>query len=105
MLRVVLELDGYEVHDAPDGLAGLDLARALEPEVMIVDIGLPGLDGYELARRIRATDFGRRARLIAVSGYGQAEDRRRSADAGFDVHLVKPVDEAALAQAMRGNAA
>jgi signal transduction histidine kinase len=105
MLRVVLELDGYEVHDAPDGLAGLDMARSLEPDIMIVDIGLPGLDGYELARRIRATDFGRRARLIAVSGYGQAEDRRRSLDAGFDVHLVKPVDEVALAQAMRRNAA
>jgi signal transduction histidine kinase/CheY-like chemotaxis protein len=101
MLRVVLELDGHEVHVANEGLTGLEMALSLAPDVAIVDIGLPGIDGYEVARRIRASDAGRAMKLVALSGYGQAEDRRRSREAGFDLHLVKPVEEAVLAEAIR----
>jgi CheY-like chemotaxis protein len=90
MLRSVLELEGHEVVVAEDGGAGLEAARSVRPDVAVIDVGLPGLDGYEVGRRIRS-DLGLSARLIAVTGYGQAEDRRRSQDAGFDAHLVKPV--------------
>jgi signal transduction histidine kinase/ActR/RegA family two-component response regulator len=98
-LRRVLELDGHEVQDAEDGPQGLELALASRPEVVIVDIGLPGLDGYEVARRLRAT-LGDTPLLIALTGYGQPEDRRLSLDAGFDVHLVKPVSPEHLAVAL-----
>jgi two-component system, sensor histidine kinase len=101
MLRVVLELDGHDVHVASEGLAGLEMALSLRPDAAIVDIGLPGIDGYEVARRIRASDAGRAMKLVALSGYGLAEDRRQSREAGFDLHLVKPVEEAVLAEAIR----
>jgi signal transduction histidine kinase len=82
---------GYQVSEAGDGIEGLCLALAGRPDVAVVDIGLPGLDGYELARRMRA-EWGGGTRLIALTGYGQAEDRQRALDAGFDIHLVKPVE-------------
>jgi signal transduction histidine kinase/ActR/RegA family two-component response regulator len=91
MLRVQLTLAGHEVHDAADGPTGVAQARALAPDVALVDVGLPGVDGYEVARRIRASDAGRSLRLVAITGYGQAEDRQRALDAGFDTHLTKPV--------------
>ena len=95
MLRHLLEQAGHEVYEAADGLTGLDRALALEPDAAVIDIGLPGLDGYEVARRIRAA--GRAdTLLVAVTGYGQAGDRQRSAEAGFDAHLTKPVDPLAL---------
>jgi signal transduction histidine kinase/ActR/RegA family two-component response regulator len=90
MLRSILELEGHRVEVAEDGTAGLEAARSFRPDVAVIDIGLPGLDGYEVGRRIRS-DLGLSAMLIALTGYGQAEDRRRSEDAGFDAHLVKPV--------------
>jgi CheY-like chemotaxis protein/anti-sigma regulatory factor (Ser/Thr protein kinase) len=90
MLRNLLRLLGHEVHEARDGASGVDEARRLRPDVALIDIGLPGIDGYEVARRIRADVPG--ARLVAVTGYGQPEDRERTRAAGFDVHLVKPVD-------------
>jgi CheY-like chemotaxis protein len=90
MLRYLLERAGHEVHDAPDGATGLDRALSLGPDVAVVDVGLPGLDGYELARRIRAA--GRRDMfLIAVTGYGQSEARQRGLEAGFDAYLTKPI--------------
>ena len=90
MLRYLLERAGHEVHDAADGATGLDRALSLGPDVAVVDVGLPGLDGYELARRIRAA--GRRDMfLIAVTGYGQSEARRRGLEAGFDAYLTKPI--------------
>jgi CheY-like chemotaxis protein len=101
MLRVMLELDGHDVHEAEDGVTGLAQALRLLPDVAIVDIGLPGLDGCELARQLRATGAGRKMILVAVSGYGQPEDQRLSREAGFDAHLVKPVDGDTLTHAIR----
>jgi CheY-like chemotaxis protein len=91
-LRLFLEEWGYRVEEAADGPSGL--ARALEGafDVALIDVGLPGLDGYAVAERIRAAPVGRRLRLVALTGYGQPEDRRRAREAGFDAHVVKPVD-------------
>ena len=99
MLRDTLEIAGHEVIDRPDGATGLDAALSLRPDAAIVDIGLPGLSGYELARRIRAASDGRMT-LIALTGYGQDEDRQRALQAGFDLHIVKPVETARLLQAV-----
>ena len=101
-LRVWLELDGHEVHETEDGITALAQACSLQPDVAIIDIGLPGLDGWTLARRLRATDAGRGMILVAISGYGQQADQQRSRLAGFDVHLVKPVDLDALTDAIYG---
>ena len=85
--------DTNVVHDGP---AALEAADAFRPEVVLLDIGLPGLDGYEVARRLRADSRHTGLRLVAISGYGQAQDQQRSREAGFDHHLVKPVDYRAL---------
>ena len=100
-LRALLELEGYTVDAAASGPLGLDLARERSPEVALIDIGLPGVDGYEVARRIR-TFTGPRPYLIALTGYGQPEDVKRAIDAGFDAHLLKPVDPDALAHVLSG---
>ena len=94
-LGALLELEGHVVAAAGEGHQALDLVRATDPDIALVDIGLPGIDGYEVARRVRALD-GRRPVLIALTGYGQPEDRRRASEAGFDGMLVKPVDPTAL---------
>jgi len=99
MLRVMLEVDGHRVRVAEEGRSGVKLARAARPDVALIDIGLPGLDGYEVGRRLRA-ELGRSIRLVAVTGYGQADDRKKSSDAGFDAHLVKPVTPEALRDAL-----
>jgi len=83
-----------------DGLKAIEAARAARPDVVLLDIGLPGIDGYELAVRLRGAPETRSACLIAVSGYGQESDRERSAAAGFDFHLTKPVEPARLAAAI-----
>jgi signal transduction histidine kinase len=90
MLRALLTLAGHEVHESADGPSGLAAAVAIEPDLVLIDIGLPGMEGHEVARRIRASERGKSMRLIAISGYGQAADRRRSFEAGFDAHLTKP---------------
>ena len=95
-LRALLELEGHRVEAAPSGPLGLELARQRTPDVALIDIGLPEVDGYEVARRMRTLD-GPRPYLIALTGYGQPEDLRRARDAGFDAHLLKPVDPDALA--------
>ena len=97
MLRHLLETAGHEVHEAADGRQGLDMALTLRPDVALVDLGLPGLDGFEIARQLRAVDERRNMLLVAVTGYGSSDDRERSLLAGFDVHLVKPVDPDLLA--------
>jgi CheY-like chemotaxis protein len=90
-MRALLELEGHAVEAAADGIHGIELARQKNPDVALIDIGLPGMDGYEVARRIRALG-GPRPFLVALTGYGQPEDRQQAAEAGFDAHLVKPVD-------------
>jgi CheY-like chemotaxis protein len=85
------------VRVAADGLSGLEAVRASTPDIALIDIGLPKMDGYELARHIRAESNGpQRPYLVAVTGYGLPEDRARTREAGFDLHLVKPVDAATL---------
>ncbi|HET8533489.1 MAG TPA: MASE1 domain-containing protein [Methylomirabilota bacterium] len=102
MLRHLLHRAGHEVHEAAEGTDGLARALALAPDAVIVDIGLPGLDGYAIARRLRETGPPG-VLLVAITGYGQDGDRQRSREAGFDVHLTKPIDplvlDALLAQA------
>ena len=95
-LSKLLKLLGHEVQTANDGHQAVDLARILKPEIILLDIGLPGIDGYAVARMLRQEDCCRDAQMIAVSGYGQDEDLRRSKESGFDHHLVKPVDFNAL---------
>ena len=87
---------GHDVRVARDGPGALEAATIHEPEVAFLDIGLPGMSGYELARRLRSHPAMERALLVAMTGYGQQEDRRRSQEAGFDYHLVKPTDLNAL---------
>jgi PAS domain S-box-containing protein len=103
MLKYLLELAGHEVHEASNGPAGLDAILHLRPDVALVDLGLPGFDGFELARRVRASAEGDRVRLVALTGYGLPEDQRRSREAGFDTHLVKPADSARLANVIAGS--
>lgn len=91
LLRELLEAEGYEVQLARDGVSAVQLAATQLPDVCVLDIGLPGMDGYEVARRIRRMDPERRLRLIAVTGWGSDADRKMSVDAGFDTHLVKPI--------------
>jgi CheY-like chemotaxis protein/anti-sigma regulatory factor (Ser/Thr protein kinase) len=91
-LARLLGLLGHSVHVAHDGKEAIEAARGFEPQVVLLDIGLPTMDGYQVAREIRMQEFGKSARIIAITGYGQEEDRRRSYEAGFDHHLVKPID-------------
>ncbi len=91
-LATLLELGGHEVFSAANGALALESAERNLPEVALLDIGMPKLDGYEVARRIRAQPWGRTITLVALTGWGQDSDRRRSGEAGFDSHLVKPLD-------------
>ncbi|MEA3181834.1 MAG: hypothetical protein QOI59_5357, partial [Gammaproteobacteria bacterium] len=101
-LALVLELDGHVTKTGYSAQDALELAVSFEPDVMLLDIGLPEMDGYEVARRVRA--FGRPAdiKLIALTGYGQGDDLRRAQEAGFDDHLVKPVDFETLSRSLAG---
>jgi CheY-like chemotaxis protein len=91
-LGMLLRVTGHEVQLAHDGPSALTAASSFRPEVVLLDIGLPGMDGYEVARRLRRQEGSEKALLVALTGYGQAEDFRRSQEAGFDQHLVKPAD-------------
>lgn len=91
-LSLLLELDGHEVNVVHDGRGALEAAQRLQPELAIIDIGMPQLNGYEVARAIRNEEWGTTIRLIALTGWGQEEDKRRAYAAGFDAHLTKPVD-------------
>jgi CheY-like chemotaxis protein len=91
-LATLLQLSGHEVYTAANGAVALESAEQHRPEVALLDIGMPKLDGYEVARRIRAQPWGQRITLVALTGWGQDSDRRRSQEAGFDSHLVKPLD-------------
>ncbi len=96
MMRLLLEMSGHEVHAAADGPSGVEAATRLQPDVALIDVGLPGIDGHEVARRIRSAPGGERPVLLALTGYGQQEDRKIALAAGIDDHLVKPVDPARL---------
>jgi len=100
-LRMLLDLLGMEVRTAHDGTSGLAAAAEFAPELVLLDIGMPDMDGYELARRLRAAHGAQCAKLVVVSGWGQPEDRQRSADAGVDAHLVKPVGLEQLQEVLR----
>lgn len=95
-LAELLQLSGNETHIANDGDQALDSAERLQPDVVFLDIGLPRMDGYAVARAIRGQPWGQQMKLVALTGWGQPEDRSRSAEAGFDHHLVKPVDVAVV---------
>lgn len=103
MLQMLLEMYGHEVFEAEDGPRGVELTLSLRPAIAFVDIGLPGLDGYEVARQVRAREDPQEHRtfLVALTGYGQSEDRRRAEEAGFDLHLVKPLNPDALSQLLQ----
>lgn len=99
-MQMMLATHGYQVLSAADGMEGLELAGEQQPDVALIDIGLPGIDGYEVARRLRADPATRDIRLIALTGYGLDADQRRAIDAGFDMHLVKPVELDRLIKAL-----
>jgi CheY-like chemotaxis protein len=92
IMERMLQLKGYPVHSCHSGQDGLDTAERLHPAVIILDLAMPGLDGYEVCQRLRAQSWGASIRLIALSGYSSEADQALSAQMGFDAHLVKPVD-------------
>jgi CheY-like chemotaxis protein len=96
-LRMMLEVQGHDACAAYTGPAALEALEQFDAEVVLLDLGMPQMDGFEVARRIRATPRGGEILLVALTGWGQPEDRRRTAEAGFDEHLTKPVDAARLA--------
>jgi signal transduction histidine kinase/ActR/RegA family two-component response regulator len=99
-MRLLIGLEGHQVLEARDGLEGVRCALRERPDIAFVDIGLPGIDGYEVARQLRANAATRTMTLVALTGYGQDNDRSRALEAGFDLHLVKPMDPEAVMQAI-----
>ena len=100
-LALLLKLSGHEVHTAPDGPSGLDAVAEFQPDVVLLDIGMPGMDGYEVARHIRQSPSLRDVCLVALTGWGQEEDVRFAHASGFDHHLLKPVDLNRLMDTLR----
>lgn len=103
-LTMLLSFKGHEVRTAFDGLAAVELAENFRPDLMLVDIGMPKMDGYDAARTIRGMPWGRGTVLVALTGWGQEDDKRRAVEAGFDHHFTKPVDLGALETLLTGNA-
>jgi len=101
-LAMLLRLKGNDVRTAHDGVEALEVSEQFQPEIVLLDIGLPKLNGYDVARRIRQRPWGQDALLIALTGWGNDEDRRLSQEAGFNFHIVKPVDLAALEELLAG---
>jgi CheY-like chemotaxis protein len=95
-LEMLLQIAGHETYTAREGKGALELAERVRPDAVLLDIGLPGLNGYDVCRRIRTEPWGKDLMLVALTGWGQDEDRRRSKEAGFDAHMVKPVDAEVL---------
>jgi CheY-like chemotaxis protein len=95
-MEILLKHFGYDVETAGDGLSAIDVARRQRPHFVLLDIGLPGIDGYETACRLKREESCQASVLVAISGYGRDEDRRRSREVGFDHHFIKPVDYPAL---------
>ena len=99
-LKVLLEHDGHVVHATQDGEGAIELARSVKPDFLLLDIGMPKLNGYDVARHIRAQPWGREMRLVAITGWGQPEDQSRAIEAGFDYHLTTPVPLELLAEVL-----
>ncbi len=97
-LVLMLSLMGHEVRSAHDGMEALEVAEACRPDVIFLDIGLPRLNGYEVCRQIRRRPWGEAICIVAVTGWGQEVDRDRSHDAGFNAHMVKPMDVSILTE-------
>jgi DNA-binding response OmpR family regulator len=95
-LAMLLRMKGHDVRTAYDGLEAIDAALSHKPEIVLLDVGLPRLNGFDVARRLRESEDLRTVILVALTGWGHDEDRRRSKEAGFDHHMVKPADPAAL---------
>ncbi len=100
MLALLMQMSGHTTRIAHDGPQALTAAEDFRPDAVLLDIGLPGIDGHEVARRLRRRPWGRELLLLAVTGWGQLPDRQASTDAGFDAHLVKPVDPDVLLQTL-----
>jgi CheY-like chemotaxis protein len=103
-LAMLLRADGHAVEVAYDGRGAAEAAAAFGPDVILLDIGLPGMNGYEACRAIRARPGGEAVVIAALTGWGQEDDQRKSREAGFDAHLVKPVDREALAALLNARA-
>jgi CheY-like chemotaxis protein len=101
-LAMMLSMMGHETRTAHDGEAAVSTAESFRPRVILLDIGLPKLNGYEVAQRIRQEKWGESMFLVAVTGWGQDEDRQRSEDVGMNLHMVKPVEPAALDRVLAG---
>ena len=95
-LNILMTLEGHEAEMVHDGINAMKKAEEFRPDVILLDIGLPGMNGYEVARQIRKQSWGEKMALIALTGWGQNEDRERSKEAGFDTHLVKPIEHRVL---------
>jgi CheY-like chemotaxis protein len=104
-LAMLLKIQGNDTQVANDGLEALEKGPAYKPDVVLLDIGMPGMNGYDACQAIRAASWGEEVLLIAMTGWGQDEDRRRSAEAGFDYHLVKPVDHTQLLELLASESA
>ena len=100
-LGLILGMAGHDVRVAHGGRAALQVAAEFHPEVGLLDIGMPDLNGYDTARALRAEPWGRDMALIALTGWGHPDDKRRASEAGFDLHLTKPVDPAELEELLR----
>jgi CheY-like chemotaxis protein len=98
----MLEIMGSEVRLAHDGLQAIDVASKFLPDIIFMDLGMPNLDGYDAARRIRTMSWGKEIAIVALSGWGQQEDIRHSLEAGCTAHVVKPIDFAVLGKLMSG---
>ena len=103
VLADLLRMDGHLVHTANDGIQAVDLAAQLQPDVAVVDIGMPGLNGYQVAQQIRAQPWGGRILLIAATGWGRDDDRQKALAAGFNLHLTKPFDPQQLSALIDGH--
>jgi CheY-like chemotaxis protein len=101
-LSMLVDLLGHEVRTAFDGVEALDLASQFNPDVVLLDLGMPRMDGYEACRRLRAQPWGAHMTVVAVTGWGREDDRLRTEMAGFDQHLVKPVAPAVIASMLNG---
>jgi CheY-like chemotaxis protein len=100
-IALLLGMDGFEARSVHGSLAALDTVGSFKPDVVLLDIGLPVLDGYEVAQRLRVFRWEQPIRIVALSGYGQQADREKAARAGFDDYLVKPVEPTALTEFLR----